>query len=88
MSVIVNHADPSNRTFELEAAIHAAKTVKRGTDLLHWNIERGSDRNRCRRIQHIVRARHVQGELAELFLFIGNLKTGERAVSGSRRRPS
>src|ERR1019366_8036740 len=87
MAVIVNHADARSLALELEAAVHAAKTVERGTNLLRGNVERGAHRNRRRRVQHVVRARNVQREFAEILLFVSDLETDERAVlSGGQLR--
>src|SRR5260370_19112492 len=88
VSIIVDHADARSLAFELEAAVHAAKGVKRRTNPLHGNGERGANRNGSGSVQHVVPAWHVQGELAEILLFVSNLETDERAVLSGRRRRS
>src|SRR5208282_6294853 len=89
MSIIVNHADASRFALELEPAVHPAKSIQRGADLLRRNVERHAHRNRRRGVQHVVRARNVQREPAEILLFVSYLEmVDERAVlSAGRRRP-
>src|SRR6202790_3706732 len=80
MPVIVNHANARGLALKLEAAVDAAKIVKRGTDLLRRNVKRRAHRNRSRSVQHVVRARHPQRKTSEIFLFISNLEADERPV--------
>ncbi len=64
VSVIVDHADARRRAFELEAAIHTAKTVERRSDLVGRNVQRSAHCNcRCC-VEHVVRTRNVQREFS------------------------
>ena len=79
--VIVNHADARRLAFQLEAPVHAAKTIQRGTDLLRRNVERDTNRNRGSRVQHVVRARDVQRKFAEILLLVGHSETNRGLCS-------
>src|SRR5713226_6731517 len=87
MSVVINHAHPSGLAAQLEAAVHPAKVLERGTDLLDLDIEANSHRNCRRGIQNIVRTGHVETELAKVLCTVGYVEMADGpALTGIKRR--
>ena len=85
--VIVYHAHARHPPAQLEAPVHSTELVERNADRLHLNIKPHPHRNRRRRIQNVVDSRHMQRELAQVFLAITHAKAAQRpACTAVRRR--
>ena len=86
MAVVINHADPGRLAAQLEAPVYAAKVFQRPANVIGPDIETDSDRNRRRRIQHIVHAGHMQAEFAQVAFAVSHAKmTGGHVAFGAIR---
>ena len=65
MAVVVDYADPRGLAAQLETPVHAAEFLQGHANVIRLDIEADSHRNGRRRVQNVVRARHVQAELTQ-----------------------
>ncbi len=79
--VIVNHAHARSPPAQLKAPVNSAELVEPGANRLHANIQPHAHRNRRRRIQNVVHSRHMQRELAQIFLAITDGKAAQRLAT-------
>src|SRR5437588_7061222 len=75
MPVIVNHGHASCVAANLKTPIHTAKVFEGLLNVRHGNVEPDADRNRCRRIQHVVHSGNVKAKFAEIAATILDGKT-------------
>src|SRR5579871_4104141 len=66
VTVIVNHRDTALRATNLESTVNSTKGCQRLANRFDRNFEFKADRDRRRRIQHVVRAGDMKLETAKI----------------------
>src|SRR5262245_20322072 len=77
--VVSDHADARRAAAQLKAPVDPTELIERSPDCIHADVEPDSNSDRCRRIEHVVYAGHVQRELAKVLLLISNVKATVRS---------
>src|SRR5947207_1734286 len=75
VSVVVNHGHARSLPANLKSPIHTPEIFKRLLNIRHGNVEPDADRNRCRRIQHVVHTGNVKAKFTEIAATILDAKT-------------
>ena len=80
MAIIIDDTDSSTPAPKLEAAVYAAKVFQGFADMVRRDIEANPNRDGSGCIEHVVRARDLQPEVAQMLVPIAHLKMTDTAV--------
>src|SRR5436305_12759790 len=75
VSVVVNHGHARSLPSNLKSPIHTPEIFQRLLNIRRGNVEPDADRNRSRRIQHVVHTGNLKAKFAEIAAPILDAKT-------------